>query len=248
MKILFALFNYRKKLIIFLFFLIFSSISQAGDKNLYDTIKLLDGKKLAKTQLIVFESETCSSCKVFKKDVLTNWKSSFAIEKTYSMQVPLGWELKESIWATPTIVMFNNGKEISRYTGYDGNKQEFWRWFGLQTLSPEQKKIAFENGTELPFSGSLLDNKKPGYYVDPITGEQLFRSDKKFVSGTGWPSFFDPIPGSLVFKEDVTHGIKRVEVLSASSGIHLGHVFDDGPPPSGKRYCINSAVLKFVAD
>ena len=160
------------------------------------------------------------------------------------MQAPIGWELKESVWATPTIVMFENGKETARYTGYDGDKKAFWRWFGMQTLSPEQKKIAFESGTELPFSGSLLDNKDPGYYVDPITGEPLFRSDAKFKSGTGWPSFFDPIPGSIVFKEDGN----RVEVLSASSGIHLGHVFNDGPPPSGKRYCINSAVLKFVAD
>ena len=244
MKILSLLFWHQKKIIIFLLFLFCSSILQAGDKKLNETNKSLDGEMLSRTQLIVFESETCSSCKAFKKDVMTEWKSTFSIDKTYSMEAPLGWELKESVWATPTIVLFKDGKETSRYTGYDGNKQEFWRWFGMQTLSSEQKKIAFEQGTELPFSGSLLDNKAPGFYVDPITGERLFRSDAKFKSGTGWPSFFDPIPGSLVFKGDGN----RIEVLSASSGIHLGHVFDDGPPPSGKRYCINSAVLKFVAD
>ena len=160
------------------------------------------------------------------------------------MQAPTGLKLKESVWATPTIVMFDDGKEVSRYTGYDGNKQAFWRWFGQNTMTPEQKRIAFEDGTEPAFSGSLLDNHLPGYYVDPLTGERLFRSDKKFDSGTGWPSFFNPVPGSLVFNDDG----RRVEVLSASSGIHLGHVFNDGPPPTGKRYCINSAVLKFVAD
>jgi len=244
MKISSLLFKIKQKLLVVLPLLIFSLISNAGDQKLNDTNKILDGKMLDKTQLVVFESETCGSCKVFNKDVMVDWKSSYSIEKTYSMQVPIGWELKESVWATPTIVMFENGKETARYTGYDGNKQAFWRWFGMQTLTPEQKKIAFESGTELPFSGSLLDNKDPGYYVDPITGDRLFRSDAKFKSGTGWPSFFDPIPGSLVFKEDGN----RVEVLSASSGIHLGHVFNDGPPPSGKRYCINSAVLKFIAD
>jgi|TARA_B110000259_G_scaffold162654_1_gene187545 peptide methionine sulfoxide reductase msrA/msrB len=244
MKISSLLFKIKQKLLVVLPLLIFSLISNAGDQKLNDTNKILDGKMLDKTQLVVFESETCGSCKAFNKDVMVDWKSSYSIEKTYSMQVPIGWELKESVWATPTIVMFENGKETARYTGYDGNKQAFWRWFGMQTLTPEQKKIAFESGTELPFSGSLLDNKDPGYYVDPITGDRLFRSDAKFKSGTGWPSFFDPIPGSLVFKEDGN----RVEVLSASSGIHLGHVFNDGPPPSGKRYCINSAVLKFIAD
>ena len=244
MKILFLLFKFKKNFIVAFPLLIISLISYAGDQKLNDTNKVLDGKLLAKTQLIAFESETCSSCKAFNQDVMANWKALYPIEKTYSMQAPLGWELTESVWATPTIVMFENGKETTRYTGYNGNKQEFWRWFGMQTLTPEQKKIAFESGTELPFSGSLLDNKDPGYYVDPITGERLFRSDAKFKSGTGWPSFFDPMPGSLVFKEDGN----RVEVLSASSGIHLGHVFNDGPPPSGKRYCINSAVLKFVAD
>ena len=234
----------RKKTIIFLFFLTFSLISKAGDQILNETIKPLDGNELEDSQIVVFESETCGSCKAFGRDIADNWKSSFPLKKTFLMKAPIGWQLKDSLSITPTIVLFENGKETSRYTGYDGNKNEFWRWYGYQTLTPEQKKIAFENGTEPAFSGSLLDNKVSGYYVDPLSGERLFRSDTKFTSGTGWPSFFDPMPGSIIFKEDGN----RIEVLSASSGIHLGHVFNDGPPPSGKRYCINSAVLKFVAD
>jgi peptide methionine sulfoxide reductase msrA/msrB len=208
----------------------------------------LDGKKLATQQLVVFESEVCNFCKAFEKDIMSQWKSDVSIAKTYATQAPAGWAMKEALWATPTIVLFENGKEAARYTGYDGNKQRFWRWLGVQTLSPEQRKIAFEKGTEMPFTGSNLDNHAAGYYVDPVSGERLFRSDKKFNSGTGWPSFFDPLPGALVLKEDTSHGARRTEVLSASSGIHLGHVFDDGPPPTGKRYCINSAVLKFVPD
>lgn len=208
----------------------------------------LDGKALATQQLVVFESEVCHFCKAFEKDILSHWKSDVSIAKTYATQAPTGWALKELLWATPTIVLFENGKEAARYTGYDGNRQRFWRWLGVQTLSPEQRKIAFEKGTELPFSGSNLDNHAAGYYVDPVSGERLFRSDKKFNSGTGWPSFFDPLPGALILKEDTSHGARRTEVLSASSGIHLGHVFDDGPPPTGKRYCINSAVLKFIPD
>jgi len=227
-----------------LFFLMLSSITNARDKKLNDFTIQLNGKNLAEKQLIVYESETCSSCKAFEKDIMASWKSSLKIEKTYSMKAPIGWKLKGDLWATPTVILFEDGTEASRYTGYDGNKKAFWQWLGLQTLTPEQKKIAFESGTERPFTGSLLDNHAPGFYVDPISGEQLFRSDNKFNSGTGWPSFFNPVPGSIVYKDDGN----RVEVLSASSGIHLGHVFNDGPLPTGKRYCINSAVLKFVAD
>ncbi len=97
-------------------------------------------------------------------------------------------------------------------------------------------------------TGSNLDEKRPGTFVDPISGVALFRSDTKFESGTGWPSFFNPLPGAITLHEDVSMGMKRVEVRSASSGIHLGHVFDDGPPPTHKRYCINGNVLKFVPD
>ncbi|HNI08447.1 MAG TPA: peptide-methionine (R)-S-oxide reductase MsrB [Thiobacillaceae bacterium] len=119
---------------------------------------------------------------------------------------------------------------------------------GYQLLTPEQRRIAFEQGTERPFTGSNLDEHRPGWFVDPVTGARLFRSDTKFNSGTGWPSFFTPAEGAVTLHEDNTLGMRRVEVRSASSGIHLGHVFDDGPPPTGKRYCINGNVLKFVPD
>ena len=199
-------------------------------------------------QLIVFESDDCAYCRKFKADVLDHWKSPVAVVRTLHPEAPVGWTLEKALFATPTIVLFEKGKEVSRYTGYNGEVTRFWQWLGFHLLSPAQQKIAFEQGTERPGTGSHLDEKRPGTFVDPITGAALFRSDTKFESGTGWPSFFNPQPGSITLHEDVALGMKRVEVRSASSGIHLGHVFDDGPPPTGKRYCINGNVLKFVPD
>ena len=211
--------------------------------------KPLDAKSLnLKRQLIVFEATDCAYCKQFKAEVLDKWKSEVPIARTYSTEPPAGWKLEKALFATPTIVLFENGKEVSRFTGYNGEQPRFWKWLGYQLLTPEQRRIAFEQGTERPFTGSHLDEKRPGWFVDPITGAALFRSDTKFDSGTGWPSFFNPLPGALTEHVDNAHGMRRVEVRSASSGIHLGHVFDDGPKPSGKRYCINGNVLKFVPD
>ena len=209
----------------------------------------LEAKTLnLKRQLVAFEAEDCAYCKQFKSDVLDHWKSEVPIARSLSAQAPTGWVLEKVLFATPTIVLFENGKEVSRFTGYNGDKTRFWKWLGFHLLTPAQQKIAFEQGTEHPGTGSHLDEKRPGVFVDPITGAALFRSDSKFNSGTGWPSFFSPLPGAVTEHADVSHGMKRVEVRSASSGIHLGHVFDDGPPPTGKRYCINGNVLKFVPD
>ncbi len=211
--------------------------------------KPLDPKALdAKRQLVIFEAEDCAYCKQFKAEILDSWKSEVPVVRTLSVAPPTGWKLEKALFATPTVVLFENGKEVSRYTGYNGDRARFWKWLGFHLLSPEQRKIAFEQGTERPGSGSHLDEKRPGTFVDPITGAALFRSDTKFESGTGWPSFFNPLPGALTEHVDSSHGMRRVEVRSASSGIHLGHVFDDGPPPTGKRYCINGNVLKFVPD
>jgi len=199
-------------------------------------------------QLIVFEAEDCVFCKLFRAEVLDSWSSEVPVIATLSVQAPDGWMLAEALFATPTMVLFEKGKEVSRYTGYQGDKERFWKWLGFQILTPEQQRIAFEQGTERRFTGSHLDEKRPGVFVDPITGAPLFRSDAKFESGTGWPSFFNPVDGAITLHEDSSHGMYRIEVRSASSGIHLGHVFEDGPPPTGKRYCINGNVLKFVPD
>ena len=209
----------------------------------------LDARNLDRErQLIVFEAEDCAFCKQFKAEVLDHWQSDVAVVSSLNPQPPEGWELEKSLFATPTIVLFENGRETSRYTGYNGDQARFWQWLGYQLLSPEQQRIAFEQGTERPFTGSHLDEKRPGTFVDPITGAPLFRSDSKFESGSGWPSFFNPVEGAISLHEDNSHGMQRVEVRSASSGIHLGHVFDDGPAPTHKRYCINGDVLKFVPD
>ena len=114
-------------------------------------------------------------------------------------------------------------------------------------LSPTQYQVTQHAGTEPPFRNEFWDNHEEGIYVDVVSGEPLFSSTDKFDSGTGWPSFTQPIENSRVVSlADRSHGMVRVEVRSKGGDSHLGHVFEDGPRPTGLRYCINSAALRFV--
>ena len=120
---------------------------------------------------------------------------------------------------------------------------EEWR----RRLTPEQYDVLRRHGTERPGSGCFLGTKEPGTYVCAGCGNPLFRSGEKFESGTGWPSFSRPVgPDAVASVVDRSHGMVRTEVRCARCDGHLGHVFDDGPPPTGLRYCMNSAALRFV--
>ncbi|MBX2930946.1 MAG: peptide-methionine (R)-S-oxide reductase MsrB [Chitinophagaceae bacterium] len=143
--------------------------------------------------------------------------------------------------------MMNNAKQDNPiYSTTDTNKivlkEEEWK----KILSAEQYFIAREKGTEKPGSSKFNDFNELGTYYCAACGNELFKSDAKFKSSCGWPSFFEPIKkGSIIYTPDYSHGMNRTEVQCGRCKAHLGHVFEDGPPPTGLRYCINGAIIDF---
>lgn len=122
---------------------------------------------------------------------------------------------------------------------------EYWR----EKLTPEEYHVCREKGTERPFSGEYWETTDDGVYNCRCCGEPLFLSDSKFDSGCGWPSFFRPANGDVIEEaQDLSHGMRRVEIMCKKCGCHLGHVFEDGPEPTGLRYCVNSLSVKLEKD
>jgi peptide-methionine (R)-S-oxide reductase len=115
-------------------------------------------------------------------------------------------------------------------------------------LTPDERRVLLDHGTEPPFCGGLLNNKESGVYACRLCGLPLFRSATKFESGTGWPSFYESFdPDHITYLRDRSYGMDRIEIRCRRCDGHLGHVFPDGPPPTGRRYCMNSVSLRFIA-
>src|SRR6202012_1328147 len=144
------------------------------------------------------------------------------------------------------IALFASGIFSVKHATAQSKKKTAVEW--KKTLTPNQYEIMVERGTETPYKNAYWDNHQKGVYVSAATGEVLFSSDDKFDSGTGWPSFVKPVdPKKIEIVTDNSDGMTRDEVIERSTGLHLGHVFDDGPADrGGKRYCMNSGALKFI--
>jgi peptide-methionine (R)-S-oxide reductase len=141
-----------------------------------------------------------------------------------------------------SIIKDLEGRKTPKHTMTDKKTDADWR----AKLTPEQYHVLREKGTERAFTGAYVDNHADGMYRCAACGEPLFDSATKYDSGSGWPSFFKPLtPGAVATEEDSTHGMRRVEIKCAKCGSHLGHVFPDGPRPTGERYCVNSLSLDF---
>ena len=211
------------------------------EKIFEDNEYLLTGK-----QILVLDSQNyCPYCEKFKDDVTSSYKGSIPLSYRTSDQIH-GLDIKSPTWATPSLIFLENGKEIFSYQGYI-NQKDFYQLLGKFKLgNSEAYNVAFNKGTDARFCKEyqIFKNTPDGIFIDKLSGEPLFDTRNRFVSRSGWLSFTKPVDGSVYELPDNSYGMKRTEIRSVSSDIHLGHVFDDGPNGM-PRYCINATVLEF---
>lgn len=208
-----------------------------------DNSALIKGK-----QLLVLEAEGyCPYCEKFRKDVLEQYRGTIAVTTRTSAQLQ-GLTLTTPTFATPTLYFLQDGKEVFGHQGYL-NPKEFYQALGaFQLGDSEAFNVAFDKGTDSRFCKQyeIFKNTPDGVFIDKLSGLPLFDTRDRFDSGSGWLSFTRPVAGSVVELPDRSYGMERTEIRAKVSGIHLGHVFPDGPGGL-PRYCINATVLDFVA-
>ena len=212
-----------------------------------ETIQIVDNSDLISGKhIIVIEAEGyCPYCEKLRADVVKNYYGNIPLVFRLATQLQ-GLEIKSPTWATPTILFLENGKESFGYQGYLSPK-EFYEALGYFKLGDsEAYKVAFQQGTDARFCKEyeIFKNTPDGIFVDKLSGTPLFDTKDRFNSNTGWLSFTAPINGSVYTRPDNSYGMRRTEIRSVTSDIHLGHVFPDGPNGM-PRYCINATVLEF---
>jgi peptide methionine sulfoxide reductase msrA/msrB len=208
-----------------------------------DNSLLLSGKYV----LVIDSQDYCPYCEKFKNDVANDYQGS--IPMVYRTAIELdGLDIQTPTWATPTIIFLDNGSELFSYQGYM-DPEIFYKALGKFKLGDsEAYDVAFNQGTDSRFCKEyqIFKNTPDGVFIDKLSGVPLFDTRDRFVSRSGWLSFTAPVPNATYELPDNSYGMKRTEVKSISSNIHLGHVFDDGPNGM-PRYCINATVLEFIA-
>ena len=214
-----------------------------------ETIQIVDNSDLLSGKhIIVIEAEGyCPYCDKFRADVVKNYYGNIPLVFRLASQLQ-GLAIKSPTWATPTILFLENGKEAFGHQGYLSPK-EFYEALGYFKLGDsEAYQVAFQQGTDARFCKEyeIFKNTPDGIFIDKLSGAPLFDTKDRFNSSTGWLSFTAPIKGSVYTKPDNSYGMRRTEIRSVTSDIHLGHVFPDGPNGM-PRYCINATVLEFKA-
>ena len=213
-----------------------------SEEQVIDNSALLEGK-----HILVIDSEGyCPYCEKFEKDIVSKYKGTIPLTNRTARHLK-DLVINTPTWATPTIVFLDNGTEVFANQGYMTPK-EFYKALGVFKLgNSEAYNVAFNEGTDSRYCKEyeIFKNTPDGVFIDKLSGAPLFDTSDRFVSKSGWLSFTSPIEGSVYELADNRYGMRRVEIRSASSNIHLGHVFDDGPNGM-PRYCINATVLEFI--
>ena len=218
---------------------VFNTIKKKKD---IDNSLLLEGKFI----LVIDSQDYCPYCEKFKQDVANDYKGSIPLVYRTAIELD-GLEIKTPTWATPTIIFLEDGREQFSYQGYM-NAELFYKGLGKFKLGKtEAYDVAFNQGTDARFCKEyeIFKNTPDGIFVDKLSGAPLFDTRDRFVSRSGWLSFTASIPNSTYELPDNSYGMRRTEVKSLSTNIHLGHVFNDGPNGM-PRYCINATVLEFI--